>query len=100
MNLSTATTLPLAHTSSNKRRTRASFFSSASDTGASFPLPTRLTLPGLCTRHMLPLGGLWRTDRGLIHPSAWKAGVLRRLLSPAEDVPLGGCVGPRRLLGW
>src|ERR687897_3458668 len=45
MNLSTAATLPLAHTSSNKRRTRASF--SCADTGAaSSPLSTRSSLSG------------------------------------------------------
>src|SRR5919112_4605752 len=45
MNSSTAARLPLPHASSKNLRARAWFFSSA-DTGASFPLPTRLSLAG------------------------------------------------------
>src|SRR5215216_7573579 len=71
MKSSTAARLPLPHTSSKYRRTRALFFSSAATGASSSPLANSTFSTG-STPYMMPPGGLRNIGWRLIHPSAWK----------------------------
>src|SRR5215204_4947423 len=99
MKSSTAARLPLPHTSSKYRRTRALFFSSA-DTGASSSsLPTRVSLPGRHHAHDA-------TQRDPAHrleaysPKCLEvASVLKNSLVPFSDRRLGA-LSPDFVVFW